>query len=83
MHVLVTGATGFVGNRLVPALSAAGHEGRVLLGDQATDDPPAGRSPSVASPPVHGLTTPAVERALSRTGGRTRHGPVSVGSIQQ
>lgn len=33
MRVLVTGATGFVGNRLVPALLDAGHEVTVLVRD--------------------------------------------------
>ncbi|MEM8494533.1 MAG: NAD(P)H-binding protein, partial [Planctomycetota bacterium] len=31
MKVLVTGATGYIGGRLVPRLLAAGHEVRVLV----------------------------------------------------
>ncbi|WP_415378766.1 NAD(P)H-binding protein [Halosimplex sp. TS25] len=42
MHVLVTGATGFVGGRLVPALSEAGHDVRALVRDPAGYDPPPG-----------------------------------------
>lgn len=33
MHILVTGATGYVGGRLIPQLVAAGHEVRVLVRD--------------------------------------------------
>lgn len=40
MKVLVTGATGFVGGRLVPALVDAGHEVSVLVRDTAAYDPP-------------------------------------------
>jgi len=42
MHVLVTGATGFVGGHLVPALVGAGHEVRTLVRDRGRYDPPAG-----------------------------------------
>lgn len=42
MHVLVTGATGFVGSHLVPALRAADHEVSVLVRDPDSYDPPAG-----------------------------------------
>jgi uncharacterized protein YbjT (DUF2867 family) len=42
MHVLVTGATGFVGRRLVPALLDAGHEVTVLVRDAGRYDGPPG-----------------------------------------
>ena len=41
MRVLVTGATGFVGSRLVPALRAADHDVTVLVRDAAGYDAPA------------------------------------------
>ncbi|MBV0902467.1 NAD(P)H-binding protein [Haloarcula salina] len=40
MHVLVTGATGFVGSHLVPALRAADHEVRALVRDPERYDGP-------------------------------------------
>lgn len=42
MNVLVTGATGFVGERLVPALLDAGHDVSVLVRDRSTYDAPEG-----------------------------------------
>jgi len=42
MHTLVTGATGFVGGRLVPALLDAGHEVTVLVRSPTGYDPPEG-----------------------------------------
>ncbi|GAB6860754.1 NAD(P)H-binding protein [Haloplanus litoreus] len=42
MRILVTGATGFVGGRLVPALVDASHEVTVLVRDAERYDPPAG-----------------------------------------
>jgi uncharacterized protein YbjT (DUF2867 family) len=42
MNVLVTGATGFVGERLIPELRAAGHEVSALVRDAERYDPPEG-----------------------------------------
>jgi uncharacterized protein YbjT (DUF2867 family) len=42
VHVLVTGATGFVGGRLAPELVAAGHDVRALVRDASGYDPPEG-----------------------------------------
>lgn len=42
MNVLVTGASGFVGGRLVPALLDAGHEVSVLVRDRSRYDAPEG-----------------------------------------
>ena len=44
MNVLVTGATGFVGRSLVPALCAAGHSVTAMTRDPSSYDPPAGVS---------------------------------------
>jgi uncharacterized protein YbjT (DUF2867 family) len=42
MHVLVAGATGFVGSHLVPELVDAGHDVRALVRDASSYDPPDG-----------------------------------------
>lgn len=42
MRVLVTGATGFVGGRLVPVLLDRGHDVNVLVRDPTSYDPPDG-----------------------------------------
>jgi len=48
MHVLVTGATGFVGGRLVPALRESGHQVRALVRDASAYDPPVDASGGAA-----------------------------------
>lgn len=72
MRVLVTGATGFVGDRLVSALRAAGNDVVVLVGDADRYDPPAGvevRRADLLDPPV---SLPSVDAAfyLARAGRR-------------
>ena len=42
MHVLVTGATGFVGSALVPALVSDGHTVTAMVRDTSSYDPPEG-----------------------------------------
>jgi uncharacterized protein YbjT (DUF2867 family) len=55
MRVVVTGASGFVGSHLVPALREAGHEVVALVRDADSYDPPAGvgvRQGDLHEPPV-------------------------------
>jgi uncharacterized protein YbjT (DUF2867 family) len=62
--VLVTGASGYVGRRLVPALSAAGYTVRALVRDPARATQPAGvevvmgdvTDPSSLAPACHGVS---------------------------
>lgn len=56
MRVLVTGATGYIGGRLVPRLLEAGHEVRVLVRDLRRV--PSGTFPAAAEVVVGDLTRP-------------------------
>jgi uncharacterized protein YbjT (DUF2867 family) len=42
LDVLVTGGTGYIGQRLIPALAARGHRVRALARRQSVDRVPAG-----------------------------------------
>ncbi|MFC6861975.1 NAD(P)H-binding protein [Halomicroarcula sp. GCM10025817] len=63
MRVLVTGATGFVGSHLVPALCEAGHEVVALVRDPATYDAPAGVEVVQGDVLDPDLTLPTVDAA--------------------
>jgi nucleoside-diphosphate-sugar epimerase len=61
--VLVTGASGTIGRRLVPALVAAGHQVRALIRSDAA----AAEAGATGAEPVHGdVTDPASVRAAVR-----------------
>ena len=62
MRVLVTGATGYIGGRLVPALSAAGHAVRCFVRDPRRI---AGRFPGVEIVPGDVFDRAAVRAALA------------------
>jgi len=53
MRLLVTGATGYVGGRLVPRLLAAGHQVRVLARDPARLAGRAWEGLVALGPPAH------------------------------
>lgn len=57
MRILVTGATGFVGSRLIPRLAAEGHELLALARDPAKLDVPQTHGPEAYVPGIHGPET--------------------------
>jgi len=64
--VVVTGATGYVGGRLVPRLLAAGHRVRCLVRDtRKLEDRPWRRDPEVEVVPIDLRDTGAVTEALA------------------
>ncbi|MGB9986915.1 NAD(P)H-binding protein [Salarchaeum japonicum] len=63
MRVLVTGATGFVGGRLVPAIVDAGHEVVALVRDPDRYDPPDGVEVATGDLLDPDLTLPSADAA--------------------
>ncbi len=64
MHVLVTGATGYVGGRLVPRLIQAGHTVRTTVTDPSADDDHPWWADQVETVPMDILDAEQVLRAL-------------------